>query len=134
MWLISSCLANIAMSGELQLRPHHETLLSTLFARVQILVDEICATVPFLTGDVEEVVSGVVAVLVPARSSMPSMESARQFTQQAVASGLYLMYMTLRTVLDFHTCDKVIASSLRAGQKEWIVRQVNRLRRILQCI
>lgn len=136
--LISSCLATIAMS-ELQLKLQHESLPSTLLARVQVLVDEICATVPFLTGDVEEDASGSIAA--PTVAPMSFVETGRQFTvpkdatahtQQVVASGLYMMYMTLRAVLDFQMSDDVIGNSLRAGQKEWIVRQVNRLSRVFQ--
>jgi hypothetical protein len=137
--LISSCLANIAMSGKLQLRLQHEPLPSTLLARVQILVDEICSTVPFLTGDMEEDASGAIAV--PTVAPMSFMEVGRQctmpkdttaHTQQVVASGLYMMYMTLKAVLDFQLSDDGMENSFRAGQKEWIVHQVNRLSRIFQ--
>ena len=142
--LISSCLANIALSGELQLQLPHEPLPFTLLARVQVLVDEICAPVPFLTVDVQEGASGAIAIPMSTVAPVSAMEIDGQCTmpknktthaQQIVTSGLYMMYMTLKAVLEFQMSDgiiEIIGNSLRAGQKEWVVRQVNRLSRILQ--
>lgn len=149
--LIADCLARTAALGEqLHHTPLHQRglLPSSLLARAQVLLDGICATVPFLTGDVTagaEASSAVRHVLVPSVSVQASSERASishytlpdnktKHAQQVVASGLYMMYTTLTAALDLAGGDKLVdteGNSLRAGQDEWMVGQVNRLKDIL---
>jgi hypothetical protein len=120
----------------------------TLLARAQVLLDGICATVPFLTGDVTaaaETSSAASNVLVPSvlvrtfsegasRSHYTLPGNITKHAQQVVASGLYMMYTTLTAALDLAGGDRLVdtgGSSLRAGQDEWMVGQVNRLKDIL---
>jgi hypothetical protein len=92
-----------------------------------------------------EASSAVRHVLVPSVSVQASSERASishytlpdnktKHAQQVVASGLYMMYTTLTAALDLAGGDKLVdteGNSLRAGQDEWMVGQVNRLKDIL---
>ena len=141
--LIGSCLANITTRGELQRKPRRGLLPSPLLARAQILIDEICASVPFLTGNATAGTSSPIAVLVPSVVQISSEgldenctlpENMTKHAQQVMASGLYMMYITLTEALGLAGGDKmmdVVGNSLRAGQDKWIACQVNRLRDIL---
>ncbi|KAH7166863.1 hypothetical protein DER46DRAFT_681915 [Fusarium sp. MPI-SDFR-AT-0072] len=94
--LIGSCLADIPYQEDRQ----QTGLPSTLMARAQILVDEICASLPFRTSDVTAGELWCHDVLVPMVRE-PSYGSGRKCTvpenttkhaQQVVTSGLYMMY------------------------------------------
>ncbi|KAK7419648.1 hypothetical protein QQX98_003239 [Neonectria punicea] len=139
MSLIASCLANIAMRDELHCKPPRRLLPSPLLARAQILIDNTCASVPFLTGDATADTASARPVLVPSvvqtssegisgNRTLP--EDTTKHTQQVVASGLYMMYITLTAVLDLAGGDKMM-DLLRPGQEKWIVGQIDRLRAIL---
>jgi hypothetical protein len=135
--LIGSCLADIPYQEDMQ-DSHQPGLTSTLMARAQILVDEICASVPFLTGDVTAGGLWSHTVLVPSVVRQPSHGSDRSCTvpenttkhaQQVMTSGLYMMYGILTAVLSIL---KNMRTVLRDGQVSWIIGQVNRLRHVLR--
>ncbi|EXA46674.1 hypothetical protein FOVG_04017 [Fusarium oxysporum f. sp. pisi HDV247] len=131
--LIGSCLVNIPHQED----GHQTGLPSTLMARAQILVDEICASVPFLTGDVTAGELWSHAVFVPSVVREPSYGSGRgcpvpenttKHAQQVITSGLYMMYGTLTAVLRILGNMRTV---LRDGQVRWIIGQVDRLRHVL---
>ncbi|KAF2108234.1 hypothetical protein BDV96DRAFT_556678 [Lophiotrema nucula] len=140
--LIGSCVANITMRGDLQQR-QRGLLPPPLLVRAQDLMDEICASVPFFTGNVTADTSNTSTVLVPSVAQISAErkngnctlpENIAKHTEQVMASGLYMMYFTLTASLDLVGGNKVIdllGNSLRDGQEEWIVGQVNRLKDIL---
>ncbi|KAF2178257.1 hypothetical protein K469DRAFT_742107 [Zopfia rhizophila CBS 207.26] len=143
--LIGSCVANIIMRGDLQQR-QRGPLPPPLLARAQDLMDEICASVPFFTGNVTADTSNTSTVLVPSVAQISAErkngnctlpENIAKHTEQVMASGLYMMYFTLTASLDLVGGNKVIdllGNSLRDGQDEWIVGQINRLRDILPLV
>jgi hypothetical protein len=103
-------------------------------------MDDICASVPFMTGDITADTWGNTSVLVSsvvlssleergAKMAMP--ENLKTHRQQVVASGLYMMHGTLKAVLNIVGSDNNIMdfteSFPRAGQVEWIVGQIDRL-------
>ncbi|KAF4993040.1 hypothetical protein FDECE_13534 [Fusarium decemcellulare] len=122
--LISDCLASLS-SPEQDYRLR--VLPPALLCRAQVLVDEICASVPFLTGDAAAGGLRAMAVLVPS-AVQPSHDGNNatqmfpwnevQHAQQVVASGLFMMYRTLKMVLEL-LGDKVMGNIIRDGQIEW---------------
>ncbi|KAH6879501.1 hypothetical protein B0T10DRAFT_609896 [Thelonectria olida] len=133
---IGSCLVDIPRQEGVQHR-HQTGLPSTLMARAQILIDEICATVPFLTGDVTAGELWSRTVLVPSVVQLSSNgserscsfpENATKHAQQVIASGLYMMYGTLTAVLSILQSMQTV---LRDGQVRWMIGQVKRLKHIL---
>lgn len=152
--LIGSCLADLAAtptptppdepSGAATRR--RGLLPSALLARAQSLVDEICASVPFMTGNMTAGTSSPMTPLVPfvvppmspgemSKGNRTLPEDMTRHTQEVVASGLYMMYSTLKVALDLTGRDNkmvdVGGNLLRAGQDEWMAGQVNRLGNIL---
>ena len=145
--LISSYLARITLPDDgLQDRGLYRLLFAPL-ARAQVLVDEICASVPFLTGNVTASGLNATTVLVPSMVQISSdgnhgsytfPEDTTEHVQQVVASGLYMMYNTLMAVLDL-VCDTDarltdMGTILRDGQIMWMIGQVDRLRDILHLV
>lgn len=139
--LIGTCLGQIAGREESRCNPQQNGLMpSRLLARAQVLIDDICASVPFMTGDITADTWGDTLVLVPsvllsspeeigAKMAMP--ENLKTHRQQVAASGLYIMHGTLKAVLNIVGFDNNIMdfteSFPRAGQVEWIVGQIDRL-------
>jgi len=140
--LIGSCLINLELRGDVQHRPQRGRLPPPLLARSQDLIDEICASVPFFTGNAT-VDTGSTTVLVPCVVQISSKgmigksnlaEDMTKHTHQVRASGVYMMYMTLKGILDLAGGNKhmdFLGDLLRAGQGEWIKCQIDRLRDIL---
>ncbi|KAH7362397.1 hypothetical protein B0T11DRAFT_318104 [Plectosphaerella cucumerina] len=138
--LIGNCLAQITEREEPRCTPHQNRLMpSRLLARAQVLIDDICASVPFLTGDVTADTWGNDNVLVPSMvlsspeergAEMALPENPTRHMQQVVASGLYMMNGTLKALLNIVGSDTIMGitgSVLRAGQVDWIVGQIDRL-------
>jgi len=143
--LIGSCLARIALPDDrLQDRGHCGNF-PTPLARAQVLVDEICASVSFLTGNRTAGGSNTRAVLVPSLVQTSSDGHHRKYTfprdirehaEQVIASGLYMMYSTLTEVLEMIGDTRTIGMGtiLRDGQVRWIMGQVDRLRDVLHIV
>lgn len=141
--LIGSCLAKITGVGEPRSSPQRGLMPSPLLARAQVLIDEISASVPFITGNVTADAFSDTAVMVPSavlrspegghgKSTLP--ENITKHRQQVVASGLYMMYTTLKALLEVAGSDNMVdamGNLPRAGQVEWIEGQVDRLGAIL---
>ncbi|KAF5547684.1 hypothetical protein FMEXI_5010 [Fusarium mexicanum] len=123
--LISDCLVSLS-SPEQDYRLR--VLPPALLCRAQVLVDGICASVPFLTGDAAAGGLRAMAVLVPS-VVQPSHDGNNatemfpwnevQHAQQVVASGLFMMYCTLKKILELFG-DKVMGNIIRDGQIEWV--------------
>ncbi|KAG5764643.1 hypothetical protein H9Q72_007298 [Fusarium xylarioides] len=116
--------------------PKDRDLPDIISARTQILVDEICASVPYLTVDINDKASIISPALpTPNKSVMCHWDTA-EHRQQVAASGLYMMYSTLDKALGIVGDGGVLGglgNVIREGQVDWIVRQSCRLRDIL-CI
>ncbi|KAH7248245.1 hypothetical protein B0J15DRAFT_449533 [Fusarium solani] len=134
--LIGDCLVSLS-SPEQDCRLR--VLPPALLFRAQILVDEICASVPFLTGDAAAGGLRAMTVLLPSvvqpsddgnNASQMFPRNKVQHAQQVVASGLFMMYSTLKMVLEL-LGDKAMGNVIRDGQIEWIIRQSQRLGQIL---
>ncbi|RSM07624.1 hypothetical protein CDV31_008517 [Fusarium ambrosium] len=126
--LIGDCLVRLS-SPEQECR-RGRVLPPALLLRVQILVDEICASVPFLTGDTAAGGLRAMTMLLPSVVQPSHGGNKIQHAQQVVASGLFMMYNTFKIVLEL-LGDNVMGNVIRDGQVEWIVRQSQRLGQIL---
>lgn len=132
--LIRDCSVAIsAKNGQDQ--PQTTEIVPPMFlGRAQILVDEICASVPFMTMDVSASIStDSVALSVPNVSSMFPRETM-EHRQQVAASGLYMMYNTLEKILEIvGDCSGLgsAGTAVREGQVDWMRRQSYRLREAL---
>ncbi|EEU35682.1 uncharacterized protein NECHADRAFT_87923 [Fusarium vanettenii 77-13-4] len=125
--LIGDCLVSLS-SPEQDYRL--SVLPPALLFRAQVLVDEICASVPFLTGDAAAGGLRAMTMLLPS-VVQPSHDGNKvQHAQQVVASGLFMMYHTLKKMLEL-LGDKVIGNAIRDGQIKWIIRQSQRLGQVL---
>lgn len=109
-------------------------LLAILLARTQILVDGICASVPYLTVDVSDKASVISPALPsPNKNGFCHWHTA-EHRGQVAASGVYMMYGILNQALGI-VGDMGVQGGLdnviREGQFDWMVRQSDRLRSIL---
>jgi hypothetical protein len=139
--LIGTCLAQMKGREEPRCTPQQNGLMpNRIQARAQVLLDDICASVPFMTGDVTADTWGDTHVLVPSvvlssagerGADMALPENPTRHRQQVVASGLYIMHGTLKALLNIVGSDNnimdITGSLPRAGQVEWIVGQIDRL-------
>ncbi|KAH6676865.1 hypothetical protein F5X68DRAFT_245858, partial [Plectosphaerella plurivora] len=143
--LIGTCLGQIAGLETLGSGiPQRRGLIpDRLLARAQVLIDQICASVPFITGNATTDALRNATVNVPSTlqgfpqegcgdQTLP--ETITKHRQQVIASGLYVMHGTLKAVLDIIGSNSLVDVSgtfPRAGQVEWMGGQVHRLGRIL---
>ena len=120
----------------------HEQLPSGLRSRVQSLVDDVCASLAFMTGDVNADAVHEVETLLPHACSASLMEENQRnvpakevrHARQVVSSGLFMAYGTLTAVLEIlgdQTSSMDTAPMIREGQREWMKEQVARLKKIL---
>ncbi|CAJ0546462.1 Ff.00g010890.m01.CDS01 [Fusarium sp. VM40] len=132
--LIHKCtVARSAKSMQIK-SPQDRDLPATLLAKTQILVDEICASVPYLTVDVSDKASVIsLALPTPNKNAFCHWDTA-EHRRQVAASGLYMMYGILNQALGI-VGDMGVQGGfdnvIRKGQFDWMVRQSNRLRDIL---
>lgn len=132
--LIRDCSVAILAKNGLDQPQTTEIVPPMFIGKVQILVDEVCASVPFMTMDVSASIStDSVALSVSNVSSMFPRE-ATEHRQQVAASGLYMMYNTLEKVLEIvGDCSGLggAGTVVREGQVDWMRRQSHRLREVL---
>lgn len=105
-------------------------------ARVQVLIDEICASVPFLTGIVSafhQRATTVQANSVKGIGNYTFSGNMVNHAQHVASSGLYMMYGTLMTALELLE-DGVIGNAICDGQVEWMLSQAHRLRQVLHIV
>ncbi|KPM39330.1 hypothetical protein AK830_g7258 [Neonectria ditissima] len=111
---------------------------AALLARAQLLVDEICASVPYLTVDVtDKVYATSPALPTPSRSVVCHWDTA-EHRRQVIASGLYMMYGTLDKAVSIVGDGGVLGglghAILRDGQVDWMIEQSHRLRNVLRIV
>jgi hypothetical protein len=143
--LVHICLSTTSSRDE-----QSTSLQQCLLARVQVLIDEICASVPFFVGNVTEHTTNIDQVqfahsnvprgLVDVPTSTPSQlieypDDRKEHARQIVASGLHMLYGILTNVIKYIE-DSAEARggvpAVRTGQIEWIKGQVARLQASLQ--
>lgn len=132
--LIHRCtVASVAKTVHTQ-SPKDKDLPALMLARTQTLVDEICASVPYLTVDVSDKASVIFpALLTPNKSVLCNWDTA-EHRRQVAASGLYMMYGIFNQVLVILGDTGVLGgfdSLIREGQLDWMIRQSNRLKDII---
>ncbi|KAL6412757.1 hypothetical protein AUP68_03964 [Ilyonectria robusta] len=132
--LIRDCSVAIMAKNGLDQPQSTEIVPPMFLGRVQILVDEVCASVPFMTMDVSASIS--TDSVAPSVSNVSSMfpREATEHRQQVAASGLYMMYNTLEKVLEIVAdCSGLggAGTVVREGQVDWMMRQSHRLREVL---
>jgi hypothetical protein len=117
--------------------PKDRDLPAMVLARTQILVDEICASAPYLTVDVSDKASVVSPVLPTLNKSVLCHWDTAEHRRQVAASGLYMMYGIFNQALAI-VGDRGVLGGLdnviREGQLDWMVRQSYRLRDILSIV
>jgi hypothetical protein len=114
--------------------PKDKDLPPMLLARTQILVDEICASVPYLTVDVCDKASVISPALPTPNKSILCQWDTAEHRRQVAASGLYMMYGIFNQALGIVGDRGVLGgldNAIREGQLDWMVRQSYRLRDIL---
>ncbi|CAM1507969.1 Fc.00g048170.m01.CDS01 [Cosmosporella sp. VM-42] len=132
--LIHECIVAISAKAAQNQPQTQGKLPNTLLGRVQILVDEVCASVPYLTLDVSEMTSTVSSTLPTPNHNVACLWDTTEHRRQVAASGLYMMYSTLRRVLEVVGDGSMLGGKedvVREGQVDWMIRQSHRLREVL---
>jgi len=121
-----------------------------MVSRMQAIVDGICASVPYCTGDITDPSSPLLGGTIrfphvhilpspsavdPSPTTLP--ESISQHEQQLASSGAMLMHRTLTTIVGMAEDQDTRCHGLQTlhpGQVEWIKSQISRLYRALHPI
>ncbi|KIL93659.1 hypothetical protein FAVG1_02219 [Fusarium avenaceum] len=114
--------------------PKDTDLSALISAKTQTLVDEICASVPYLTVDVRDKASVIFPALPTSNKSFLCHWDTAEHRRQVAASGLYMMYGVINQVLGILGDTGVLGgfdSVIREGQLDWMIRQSNRLKDII---
>ncbi|KAK3356344.1 hypothetical protein B0T25DRAFT_496879 [Lasiosphaeria hispida] len=114
-----------------------------LAKRAQLLVDEICASVPFFAGDVANFAAlhARDAIRLPHMSLIPPSpaspdnvvtfpEDKARYTRQVVTSGMWMIHGTLVAALEIVAENQALGAVPREGQVLWIGNQISRLRAV----
>lgn len=136
-FFIRKCLTAISDRSK-----EEELLLLGLIDRAQFLMDEVCASVPFLFGDMATPGMKTEDTLA-LHSPVPSAQEERrsfpdnttEHERQVSVSGRYMVYRTLTAVLELLGEGGHLGgnrAAMRGGQEEWMRRQVARLERVFR--
>ncbi|KAK0725166.1 hypothetical protein B0H67DRAFT_123051 [Lasiosphaeris hirsuta] len=114
-----------------------------LAKRAQLLIDEICASVPFFAGDVTDFAAlhARDAIRLPHMSLIRSPptspenvvtfpEDKARYTRQVATSGMWMIHGTLVAALDIVAENQALRAVPRQGQVLWISSQISRLRAV----
>ncbi|KAH7129384.1 hypothetical protein B0J13DRAFT_453281 [Dactylonectria estremocensis] len=128
--LICDCSIAVAAKRGQDQPQTHRTVPPMFLGRAQILIDEVCASVPFMTMEAKAIIS---------MDSAPNAScvfpwGTTEHRQQVAASGFYMMHNTLEKVLEIvGDCSGLRGEGMavREGQVDWMRGQSHRLREVL---
>lgn len=124
---------------------HHKPPPFNLAGRAQVLLDKICASVPFFAGDITDFPdlqsSGEIQLphMALPRSPRQSpgnvaglLEDEASYTQQVMTSGMWMIHGTLVATLGLVAENQALQIIPREGQVRWIRSQVSRLQAVFR--